>query len=174
MIFVVAFNDILNIFAFTINDSRSWRRVVRGSLLLRFAGHAWVHTLFFLINIRVMENDLQTKGKLIIFRMSLTKSRENKKYDWTGLCVDSNQTYDLHISHLVASCTSKLIQINRVKKSFDIGTLSLLLYCCTVWSNTSAKNVKKLQLVQSFACRIVTNTCKFDHISPALQYLNWL
>ena len=100
-----------------------------------------------------------------------------------GILVDSRLTYDLHISHLAASCTSKLIQINRVKKSFDTGTLSLLisalvisklLYCSTVWSNTSAKNVKKLQLVQNFACRIITNTYKFDHISPALQYLNWL
>ena len=34
--------------------------------------------------------------------------------------------------------------------------------------------VNKLQLVQNFACRIVTNSKKFDHISPKLRELNWL
>lgn len=100
-----------------------------------------------------------------------------------GIIVDSHLTYDIHTSNLAATCTSKLIQINRVKKSFDRETLSLLisalvlskmLYCSTLWSNTSAKNIKKLQAVQNFACRIITNTRKFDHITPALQHLNWL
>jgi hypothetical protein len=38
----------------------------------------------------------------------------------------------------------------------------------------TAKNINKLQLVQNFACRIVTNSKKFDYISPKLQELNWL
>ena len=31
----------------------------------------------------------------------------------------------------------------------------------------------KLQSVQNFAARITTGTRKFDHITPALQVLNW-
>ena len=78
---------------------------------------------------------------------------------------------------------SKLSQINRVSKCFDKETISLLvsalvmnklLYCSSAWSNTSAKNINKLQLVQNFACRIVTNSKKFDYISPKLQELDWL
>ena len=47
-------------------------------------------------------------------------------------------------------------------------------YCSSVWSNTAAKNVKKLQLIQNFAARIITNTYKYDHITPVLQELKWL
>ena len=46
-----------------------------------------------------------------------------------------------------------------------------LFYCSSVWSNTTSKNVKKLQAVQNFACRIVSNTRKFDHITPAMEEL---
>ena len=49
-----------------------------------------------------------------------------------------------------------------------------LFYCSSVWSNTSSKNVKRLQAVQNFACRIVSNTRKFDHITPAMEELEWL
>ena len=97
--------------------------------------------------------------------------------------MDCNLTYDDHISKLTASCMSKLCQINRVKNSFDSNTLPLIIsasvmsklfYCSTVWSNTANSNVKKLQCEQNFACRIITGTRKFDHITLALQELNWL
>ena len=40
---------------------------------------------------------------------------------------------------------------------------------------TSAKkNVKKLQLLQNFATRIVANKRKYDHVTPILRSLNWL
>ena len=51
---------------------------------------------------------------------------------------------------------------------------SKLLYCSTVWSNTSRSNIKKLQLVQNFAARIVLGLRKFDHISQGIRSLNWL
>jgi hypothetical protein len=70
-----------------------------------------------------------------------------------------------------------------VKDSFDNETLKLvietlviskLLYCSTVWSNTSSNNINKLQSVQNFACRVISGVGKFDHITPALPELNWL
>ena len=36
------------------------------------------------------------------------------------------------------------------------------------------KRTHKLQLVQNFAARIVTNKKKFDHITPVLKELKWL
>ena len=50
---------------------------------------------------------------------------------------------------------------------------SKLYYCSTVWSNTSATNLKKLQWVQNFAARIVLGLRKFDHISEGIKSLNW-
>ena len=73
-----------------------------------------------------------------------------------GVYIDLHLTYDTHISHLVSSCLTKLVQINRVKYCFDRKTLVLIitslvfskmLYCSTVWSNTSSKNIEKLQLI---------------------------
>ena len=78
---------------------------------------------------------------------------------------------------------SKLCQINRVKDCLNMDTLKLIIqslvlsklyYCSTVWANTSDSNIKKLQLVQNFAARIITGTWKFDHITPYLQQLGWL
>ena len=78
---------------------------------------------------------------------------------------------------------AKLCQINRVKDCFDSDTLCLIInalvmsklyYCSAVWSNTSATNVKKLRTVPNFACRILTNTGRYDHVTPALRTIHWL
>ena len=50
---------------------------------------------------------------------------------------------------------------------------SKLFYCWTVWSGTSKKNVRKLQLVQNYAWRIVAGLRKDDHVSEALKSLKW-
>ena len=100
-----------------------------------------------------------------------------------GLTLDSHLTYDYHIKNVVSSCMAKLCQINRVKDSFHGDTLRLIInalvmsklyYCSTVWSNTSATNIKKLRAVQNFACRIFTNTGRYDHVTPALRAIRWL
>ena len=50
---------------------------------------------------------------------------------------------------------------------------SKLFYCSTVWTGTSKQNLQKLQLVQNFAAHVLTDTKKFDHISPVLRELGW-
>ena len=47
-------------------------------------------------------------------------------------------------------------------------------YGSTVWSNTTQKNIKKLQKVQNFAARIITCTRKYEHITPVIRQLGWL
>ena len=78
---------------------------------------------------------------------------------------------------------SHLGQINRVKHCFDTHTLTIIInslvfsklyYCSTVWSNTSQTNLNKVQVVQNFACRIVSGVGKYDHVTPILQELKWL
>ena len=44
----------------------------------------------------------------------------------------------------------------------------------TVWSNTSATDIYKLQLVQNFAARIILGLRKYGHISAGLRSLRWL
>ena len=52
--------------------------------------------------------------------------------------------------------------------------INKMLYCCSVWSNTSASNVKKLQSIENFACKIITKTWKNDHVTLLLRELDWL
>ena len=100
-----------------------------------------------------------------------------------GVIMDPNLTFDNHVLETVSSCMSRLAQINRGKYSFDKQSLiiiinslvfSKLFYCSCVWSNTSQTNIKMLQTVQNFACRIVSGRRKYDHVSPALKELRWL
>ena len=52
--------------------------------------------------------------------------------------------------------------------------LGKLFYCSTLWSNTTATNIKKLQAFQNFACRIITKTKKFEYITTALREIKGL
>ena len=78
---------------------------------------------------------------------------------------------------------SALGQISRVKHGFRKDILitiinslvfSKLYYCLSVWSNTSASKIRKLQGVQKFAARIVSGARKFDHVAPGLKNLKWI
>ena len=51
---------------------------------------------------------------------------------------------------------------------------SKLFYRSAVWSGTYKQNIHKLQLMQNFAARILTDTRKYDHITPVLKALGWL
>ena len=100
-----------------------------------------------------------------------------------GVYIDQSLTYNDHVAKTTSNCIFKLVQISRIKHLLDRKTLLLLMnafvfstmyYCSTVWANTSQRNIKKLQLVQNFAARIVLGFKKFDHISQGIKSLNWL
>ena len=101
-----------------------------------------------------------------------------------GTTLDSNLKYNEHIQRLSCSCISKLCQINRVKNLFNQSTLTSIInalvmskiyYCSSIWSNTSEENIKKIQLIQNYAARIIAgNVGKYDHVSPVLKELGWL
>ena len=82
----------------------------------------------------------------------------------------SNLTFANHIKTTVLECIARLVQISRVKYCLDrvllltaINALvfSKLYYCSNVWANTTEKNIRKLQAVQNFACRIVSGARKY-------------
>jgi hypothetical protein len=100
-----------------------------------------------------------------------------------GVTFDPILSFDNHILSTVSSCKSSLCQINRAKHAFNKNLLitvinalvfSKLYYCSSLWSNTSSSNLSRLQGVQNFAARVVTNTRKFDHITPILKEIQWL
>ena len=74
-----------------------------------------------------------------------------------GIFIDQSLTYNDHITKTVSTCLQKLMQIIKIKHLIDKNTLLLLLlsslvfsklyYCSSIWSNTSKRNIKKLQLI---------------------------
>ena len=80
-----------------------------------------------------------------------------------GIYIDQSVTYNDHITKTVSTCLLKRIQIKRIKYLIDKSTLLLLLvsslvfsklyYCASISSNTSERNIKKLQLIQNFVKR---------------------
>ena len=99
-----------------------------------------------------------------------------------GIILDSNLTFNEQVNTLTLSLIAILCQISRVRHLFSKSVLTTILnclvfcklfYCLTVWSGMFAHNINKLQLVQNFAARVLTNTKKFDHISPVLRALRW-
>ena len=137
-------------------------------------------TKFLLVGMRQLLNSLSDDMSLIFLNKTIVPDTSISDL---GIILDCNLTYNEHITQLSSECMAKLCQINRVKHCFDRKTLiyiicavvmSKLYYCSTVWSNTSSSNIKKLQAVQNFACRIIVDGKKFDHITPILKEIGWL
>ena len=123
------------------------------------------------------------KTKLIVFR---SRQMTSKRHEFhlsllgkdispvqsardLGVILDPNLTFDNHITTAVSECIVRLALINRVKHCLDKNTLltvihtlvfSKMYYCSNVWANITNKNVRKLQAVQNFACRIVSGEKK--------------
>ena len=155
-----------------------------------------LRTAQWLCENHLLINPDKTKFLLLGTRQMLSRLREDLSMSFLGeklkpsesakdlwVLLDPHLTYDHHITSIVSSCFSKLSQINRAKKSFDKETLQLLiesvvfskmLYCSSVWSNTTAQNINKIQSIQNFACKIIMNSKKSDHVTPLLRHLNWL
>ena len=96
-----------------------------------------------------------------------------------GVTLDSNLPFNSHIASLPSHLLSTLVQINRVRHLFAKEVMCIILnslvfsklfYCATVWFGAPKENIHKLQLIQNFAGRILTNTKKF--ITLHQSYMN--
>ena len=127
----------------------------------------------------------QMLAKLPEFRISLLGKdlTPSKSVKDLGVTFDPVLSFDDHILSTVSSCNSTLCQINRAKHAFSKSLLitvinclvfSKLYYCSSLWSSTSCINKGRLQGVQNFAARVVSNSRKFDHITPVLKDLRWI
>ncbi|CAB4037959.1 Hypothetical predicted protein, partial [Paramuricea clavata] len=126
----------------------------------------------------------QMLAKLPDFRLSLLgkKLTPASSVKDLGVKFDPILSFDNHILSTVSSCKSSLCQINRAKHVFPKNLLITVInalvfrklyYCSSLWSNTSCSNLSRLQGVQNFAARVVSNRRKFDHITPILKELRW-
>ena len=124
-------------------------------------------------------------SKLHDFRLSLLRKDISPVQSTKdlGVILDLNLKFDDHIKTTVSECIARIVQIGRVKHCLGRTSLltminalvfSKLYYCSNVWANTTEKNIRKLQAVQNYACRIVSGARKYDHVTPHLKSLSWL
>ncbi len=117
-----------------------------------------------------------------MFLLSMRKLTPASSVKDLGAKFDPTLSFNDHILSTVSSCKSSLCQINRAKHAFSKNLLitvinalvfSKLYYCSSLWSNTSSSNLSRLQGIQNFAARVVSNRGKFDQITPILKELRW-
>jgi hypothetical protein len=100
-----------------------------------------------------------------------------------GFIVDSQLNISDHVAQVCRSCYYQLRQLRPVRCSLTPDAATALIhafvrsrldYCNSLLTGVCDGVLRKLQSVQNAAARLITNTRKFDHITPVLRDLHWL
>ena len=90
---------------------------------------------------------------------------------------------DSHINQVCKTAFYHIHNIRRISKYLSQESLKTLVhafvtsrldYCNSLLYGLPKYHISKLQRVQNAAARLVTNTKKYDHITPVLFNLHWL
>ena len=100
-----------------------------------------------------------------------------------GVLFDENMTLLPHINNTCKTTFYYIHNIRRIRKYLSVETTQTLVhtvvigrlgYCNSLLSGLTMKSISKLQRVQNAAARLITNTPRYDHITPVLRSLHWL
>ena len=81
------------------------------------------------------------------------------------------------------SCHFHIRDIRRIRHLLPLSAATALAnslvsskldYCNSLYSGISQVNLNKLQRIQNSLARVITNTSKYQHITPILKKLHWL
>ena len=100
-----------------------------------------------------------------------------------GVTFDSSFKFHKQIGSVIKSSFFQLRLISKVKPFLPPKQLEILIhafissrldYCNALYVGLDQSSVRRLQLVQNSAARLLTGTKKRDHITPVLASLHWL
>ena len=100
-----------------------------------------------------------------------------------GFIFDSDMSFTEHINSLSKSCHFYIRDIRRIRHLLPLSAATALAnslvsnkpdYCNSLYNGISQANLNKIQRIQNTLARVVTNTSKFEHITPILNKLHWL
>jgi len=100
-----------------------------------------------------------------------------------GIVIDQSLSFNQHVKNVVKASNFHIKGLRHIRPLLDEKTAntiacsivsSRLDYCNSLLFGSSAKNLKKLQVVQNSLARVVTGVKRRDHIQPALKRLHWL
>ena len=96
-----------------------------------------------------------------------------------GFIFDSDMSFTDQINSLSKSCHFHIRDIRRIRLSAATALTNSLVsskldYCNSLYNGISQANLNNIQRIQNTLARVVTNTSKFEHITPKLKKLHWL
>ena len=100
-----------------------------------------------------------------------------------GIIFDSALSNEQHVASICKSACMHLYNIGRIRHCINQKTAEILVHalitskldnCNSVLFGISDKLLRRLQLVQNSAARIITKSNKRDQITPILKHLHWL
>ena len=100
-----------------------------------------------------------------------------------GFIFDSGMSFTDQINSLSKSCHFHIRDIRRIRHLLPLSAATALAnslvsskldYCNSLYNGISQANLNKIQRIQNTLARVVTNTSKFEHITPILKKLHWL
>ena len=99
-----------------------------------------------------------------------------------GFILDSNLTFEKHVSAIVQRCYATLSGLAKFSRQLPQEVKKLIIealvfphitYCATVWAACDATQRKRIQKIINYAARIVKCCRRHQHITPHLAELNW-
>jgi hypothetical protein len=100
-----------------------------------------------------------------------------------GVHMDKNLDMDRQVNNICASGYSYLRRVSQMKNVLDRSSLESVMhafvtcrldYCNSLLYGINKDLIGKLQRLQNSAARLITNSRKYDHITPVLKELHWL
>ena len=100
-----------------------------------------------------------------------------------GFIFDSDMSFSDQINSVSKSCHFHIRDIRRIRHLLPLFIATALAnslvsskldYCNSLYSGISQTNLNKLQRIQNSLARFITNTSKYQHITPTLKKLHWL
>jgi hypothetical protein len=123
------------------------------------------------------------KNCTITLCLNKTKIRESKKIKYLGVLLDSNLSWNSHISELCKKLGCAVGMLHRIKNFCSTDTLksiyyalfhSHLTYGLSVWGHASASLTKKIILLQKRAVRAIAKADYLAHTGPIFKNLEIL
>ena len=120
---------------------------------------------------------LQTYLSAMISSQSVSFARN------LGFIFDSDMSFSEQINSVSKSCHFHIRDIRRIRHLLPLSAATALAnslvsskldYCNSLYSGISQSNLNKLQRIQNSLARVITNTSKYQHITPTLKTLHWL
>ena len=100
-----------------------------------------------------------------------------------GVVFDDNLSMDRQVSSIVKKCSYHLRNIGRIRRYITTAAcktvvqslvISQIDYCSTLLAGVPQNRIRRLQIIQNKAARIISRAPKADHITPILAELHWL